>query len=353
MASVELNGHACSAATLSVPGVGLWYAAVDVADAAALSGSITLRVLDTVWQGFIIAGGPVDGRARYRIIAGAGGWGRELPPRAYQNDAGLPISRLLGDVASEAGEALLSPPTTPQGVHFSRPRGPAAFCLNLLTPRAWYAQADGVIAFGTRPALPASGLPVVARNEAARMVELAATDSVAGLLPGAATEFGTAADVEYELGSDGLRVRLYASLRVSRRADAYRRLYEASDPTARFRGTFEYRVVSQTAERLNLQPVRSRADLPDLARVPVRMGIPGAKAQHTPGAQVLVNFLDGDASRPVVTGFDSPDAPGWMPIRLELGGPAPLGVARLTDPVICGAFGGAITGASARIKASL
>jgi len=354
MAAVTLAGAACTAATLTVPGVGLWYASVELADAVALSGNVSLIVLDTTWQGYVIAGGVVDGRARYRIVAGAGGWGRDLPPRAYANDAGLQDSRLLADVASEAGEpALASPPTTRRGPHFSRPRGPASFSLNLLAPRSWYARPDGVVTFGARPALAASALPMVARYPDTRAVELAATDSVAGLLPGTATEYGTAADVEISLSDEGVRARLYAAPAAGRRAQAWARLIAAVDPGARFRGTYEYRIVTQSGERLNLQPVRSRADLPDLARVPVRAGVAGYRSNHSPGSQVLVAFLDGDLTRPAVVGFDAPDSPGWLPLTIELGGPVPLGVARLTDPVQAGPFAGVVTGASGRVKASV
>jgi hypothetical protein len=356
VSDVTLNGHAAVAATLSVPGIGLWYAGVDLADDVTLTGAVTLTVLDTVWSGFIVSGGTVDGRARYRVIAGAGGWGNELPPRAYANDAGLTVAKLLNDVASEAGETIASPPTTRLGVHFNRPALPASFLLNLLAPPkagGWYARADGVVAFGARPALPASPLPVVERNPAARSVTVALVDTAAGLLPGISTEYGTAADVEYELGAAGLRVRLYASPSRSRRADAYRRLLAALDPGARFRGVHEYRVVTQSGERLNLQPVRSRAELPDLARVPVRQGVPGIKATHLPGSHVLVAFLDGDPSRPAVVGFDAPDQPGWMPLFLEIGAAPTLGVARQTDPVQAGAFAGVIVTGSVRVKAGL
>lgn len=354
-ASVALNGNAASACLLTIPGTGLWYAGVDLTDTVALSGPVTLQFLDTTWQGCVVAGGVVDGRARYRIVAGTGGWGTTLPPKAYANDAGLKVSKLVADAASEAGEpAPTNAPTTVLGPHFDRPALPASFVLNLLAPRAWYAGADGVVTFGARTALAASQLPVLDRNPASRSTTLGISDSAAGLLPGIATEYGTAADVELEAGPEGLRARLYAAPSgVSRRHAALARILAALDPGARFRGCHEYRVVTQTGERLNLQPVRSRAQLPDLARVPVRAGVPGVKATHAPGSQVLVAFLDGDPSRPAVVGFDDPEQPGWHPLFLELGGPTTLGVARQTDPVIAGGFAGTITLGSTRIKAGL
>lgn len=354
-ASVTLNGNAASACLLTIPGTGLWYAGVDLLEPIALAGPVTLQFLDTTWQGCVIAGGAVDGRARYRIVAGTGGWGTTLSPRAYANDAGLTVAKLVKDAASEAEElAPINPPATVLGPHFNRPALPASFVLNQLAPRGWYADADGVVTFAARAALAASSLPVLDRNPASRSITLGLSDSAAGLLPGTATEYGTAADVELEAGPEGLRARLYAAPSgTSRRALAYARIQAAVDPGARFRGVHEYRVVTQSGERLNLQPVRSRALLPDLARVPVRAGVPGVKATHAPGSQVLVAFLDGDPTRPAVVGFDDPEQPGWMPLFLELGAAPTLGVARQTDPVIAGPFAGTITLASTRIKAGL
>jgi len=356
MAAAELNGYACASCALTVPGYGLWHAAVELTDDIALpvGTPVVLRTLDQTWRGAVIAGGSVDGHARYRIQAGAGNWGTELKPRAYANDAGVTVARLLTDVALEADEVISNPPTTRLGAHYSRPRAPASFLLNALAPRGWYAGADGAVAFGERPSAKlVASLVTVRRDPAQRVVELAATDSLAGAVPGATTEYGAAADVDIEIGADGVRVRLYAASAPNRRAQAIADMLAALDPGARWRGTYEYRIVSQTAERLNLQPVRSRSLLPDLARVPVRAGVPGVKATHAPGAQVLVVFLDGDLSRPAVVGFDAPDSPGWMPLFLELGGPGALGVARQTDPVVAGPFGGTIVTGSARIKASL
>lgn len=354
MSSVTLGGSAVTALTLTVPGVGLWYADVAMQDAAEMSGQVELIVLDTSWQGCVIAGAVVDGRSRYRVVAGSGGWGRELPPKAYANDAGVTSARAIQDAADEAGETVADAPTGENGVHFNRPRGPASFALNLFAPRGWYARPDGVVTFGARPTLPAPPLAVTERNPADRSVTLAATTSLAGVEPGTTTEFGAARDVEISLGQYGIAARLYAAPAApSRRLAAWTKLLDALDPQRRFRGVHEYRIVNQTGERLNLQPIRSRAELPDLARVPVRMGVPGVRANHTPGGAVLVAFLEGDPTRPVVVGFDAPDSPGWMPLQIELGGPTPLGVARVTDPVVAGPFGGTIVSGSARVKASL
>jgi hypothetical protein len=93
--------------------------------------------------------------------------------------------------------------------------------------------------------------------------------------------------------------------------------------------------------------------MPELSRVPVRPGVSGCKNMVLPGELVMVSFADGDPSRPFVFAHDAPDAPGWMPLTIELGGPGALGVARMTDPVIAGPFAGTIVSASARVKAAI
>jgi len=82
-------------------------------------------------------------------------------------------------------------------------------------------------------------------------------------------------------------------------------------------------------------------------------GPAGVKARVTPGALVLVSFVDADPSRPVVVAHDDPDAPGWMPLELDLGGTDLRGIVRLGDAVQAGPFAGVTTLASLRVKAGV
>lgn len=97
-------------------------------------------------------------------------------------------------------------------------------------------------------------------------------------------------------------------------------MVEQLRPFDRYRGIWEYRVVAQNGERLDLQAASSRFGLPDLRAVRVRPGVPGCKAQHAIGSLVLVAFVDSDPARPCVVGFDDPDSPGFVPDALELVG---------------------------------
>jgi hypothetical protein len=261
---------------------------------------------------------------------------------------------LLSDVAREAGETIEGLPDTRLGPHFARRAGTASAALNTLAPRAWRVDFDGITRIGKRPASTYSGkAPRTRVDPNAAVIEIA-TDTLAGLLPGVSIDGSApATDVEFSINADRITARVWASSRSSRVLSALERAVLALFPDMPYRGAFEFRIVTQSGERLNLQPVRSAHGLPELANVPVRAGMAGLRALHLPGSLVVVQFLDADPSRPIVTGFDDPEAPGWHPLELDLGGPGALGVARIGDAVVAGPYAGTIVSGSARIKAGL
>lgn len=106
----------------------------------------------------------------------------------------------------------------------------------------------------------------------------------------------------------------------SREVEAFRRLLDALDPSRMFRGLSEYRIVSQSGERFDLQIVRRSTGMPDLRSVRARPGIAGVRADATLGARVLVGFVDSDASRPVVLAWEDAEGGGFAPARLDLVG---------------------------------
>jgi hypothetical protein len=69
-----------------------------------------------------------------------------------------------------------------------------------------------------------------------------------------------------------------------------------------------------------------------------------------PGELVLVCFADGDPSRPQVFAHDHADAPGWMPLAFQIGGPLGLPIAFMGATVQAGPFAGAITSGSTLAK---
>lgn len=108
----SLNGRRVIAADVRLPPSGVWTADLDLDEAAApLTGAAVVQLGALTLRGTVDpthSGEFADAR-RVRVLGGAGGWGKELPPRSYHNDAGVKRSTILQDAAREAGETSCSP----------------------------------------------------------------------------------------------------------------------------------------------------------------------------------------------------------------------------------------------------
>jgi hypothetical protein len=102
---------------------------------------------------------------------------------------------------------------------------------------------------------------------------------------------------------------------------------------AQLNGIYRYRVIAMNVDRCDLQRCGSRKDLPNLVATPMWPGVSGAHARLARGAEVLVQFIDGDRAQPVITGFVGRGGPGDVPDRLDFGGPGAADVARKGDTV--------------------
>lgn len=354
-----LSGHRIVTGRLYLSAWGIGWAEAVLDAEVPLSGRVVLTLADLTFVGTIVSGGPgPTGRSAYTVAGGSGAWGKSIPRRSYANDAGVKAATVLADAASACGEPLAadSLPATRLGLSWARDEGPAARTLEIIAPAGWYVGEDGITRIGKR-APKALGLSAsVTSIDRARGVVTVAADSIASIVPGAIIEGLEAVDVLHEI-SPGTKLRSTiwgaGTAVTSRRLTALARIFDALDPDRRFRGVYEYRIVSQVAERLNLQPVRVSTGMPDLERVTVRPGVPGTKAMHALGSRVLVAFIDASPSFPVVIGFENAEGEGFAPLAItvkataiNLGEPALLGAARFSDTVQAGPFGGVITGAS-------
>lgn len=307
-----------------VPAFGVWWCDVEIDEERTIAGAASIAIADLTLTGTVISGGPYQGGSRYRIAGGRGGWGKTIKQQGYFNDAGVKRSTVLKDAAQAAGETLdestIAAGTL--GAHFARESGPASLVLNTVSPAAWYVGEDGVTRIGRRARTTYTGQATrTAVDLAAARIDLA-SDAIAPLLPGAVVDGIEAVDVVHEVAGGKLRSTVWGALGATgnRRIDALRKVIAQLLPDYRYRGIWEYRVVTQEGERLNLQCATSRAKLPDLRRVRVRPGVAGCRADVALGSLVLVAFVNGDQARPVVVGFDDAESGGFAPSRLDLVG---------------------------------
>lgn len=363
MSTATLAGHRVTHARVHLPAWGIPWAEVSVDEEATLSGRASLVVADLTLSGTIMSGGAgPKGRSSFRLAGGAGSWGRTIPARSYANDAGVKVATVLADAANACGEALdlATVPAKVLGPAWARDEAPAGRVLEHIAPAGWHVAEDGTTKIGKRPAAKLTASVDIATIDRSRRVLTLAADAIASIVPGVVVEGIEAVDVLHEIAVGGnLRSTIWGAgiAETSRRLAAWRRIMEQLDPGRRFRGVFEYRVVTQDGERINLQPIRVSTGMPDLQRVPVRPGVSGARADVALGSRVLVGFVDSDPARPCVLAFEDAEGDGFIPIKLEIdataieiGGVAGLPSARVTDPILAGPWSGTIVSGSAKVK---
>lgn len=331
MSLATLNGQIVTTCRVHLPAWGIWFAEVECSSDEVLKGAVTLVLDDVTFVGTIMTGGPSETRTRYRIAGGAGGWGRVIPANSYKNDLGVKLSTVVGDAATACGERLGTPPATRVGPSFVRAQEPASYVLDAVAPRDWYVDEAGVTQIGQRPAVAYTGQAtrIAPPDTAQGRVELAPS-SLLGLVPGAIVDGLEAIDVEHVLEAGGsLRTTLWGKgiAPTNRATAALQRIHAKFAAETRFHAPWEYRVVQQLGDRLDLQVVRVSSGMPDV-RATLRPGLLGENVTVTPGSLCIVQFINGDRTRPIVTHGDYTTPPSHAKL---MGGGA--GVARLDDTV--------------------
>lgn len=305
---------------LFLPWRGRWIADVDIdlgnASAAPL-GSQVLTIGSTTMAGTVDPdrSGFFGQKATLRLLAGGGGWQKQVLAKAWHNDAGVKSSNVLSSTASEIGETVQDASPVTLGSDFTRPAGAASQVLEGLE---WRVDLDGVTRIGTRttPMAPSS-LQVLEWDGDRQRADFACDDVV---LPGTQvtdTRFGTIVfrDVEQTFTDSGARgtawcgdtgaSRLVGALTAFVRQRAGRALL----------AKYRYRILSEASDgRLTLQSVERGRGLPDMIPLTVWPGMAGLSATYAQGTECLVEFVAGDPSRPIVTGFQSGSSPSVMTI---------------------------------------
>lgn len=340
-AFAHVDGHTAVGLTVHVPGVGPWWADVTLEGAPELSGAVTIGIGELALEGTVDPNhsGTHGLQRRLRIIAGGGGWTTLLAARHYHNDARpnhVRARTVAEDAAREAGETLgdFAPATESLGPDYVRQAGPASRVLeDAIGGAPWWVDYDGRTNVGERA--PADVEPgsydVLEHIPDERVVVLAVDDpravGIGSVLTQRLDEPQTVRELVLEVtpesvrvrawcgGVDGARGRLAGLLRGIVRHVMSEKLF----------GLWRYRVVRMVGpmedpdgERVELQAVRQAAGLPNVLPVAMWPGLAGAHAKLEPGAEVLVEFVEGDRRYPIVTHFPGRTGVGYVPPRLVL-----------------------------------
>ncbi len=217
MSASTLNGSVVRKAQVFLPYRGVWYADVWLASPDVLSGAATLVLGGLELKGTILTGDAFQGAADYRIVGGAGGWTKDLPPKGYANVSGLKLSTIASDAAKEAGETLVIQSTANRdlGPGFARMRGQASDVLDVLDAD-WWVDTSGVTQVGTRPPATVTSVLEVVHYEPRDRMATVATETPEALVVGATVSLTgapemTIGQIVYRLEEGSIRTELWAA----------------------------------------------------------------------------------------------------------------------------------------------
>lgn len=145
----ELSGNRIVIGAIVLPFLGIWHADVLLDKTSTITGPQTLTLGTLVMKCFPVSVGAFTGSTRVRVVGGAAGWRKTLPPKSYQHDLGVRKSTVIGDAARESGETAVVDADGSVGQAFVRQSAPAARVLEQVND-PWWVRPDGVTEVGLR-----------------------------------------------------------------------------------------------------------------------------------------------------------------------------------------------------------
>jgi hypothetical protein len=350
-----VNGHALASITVTVGNTGPWIAECTFESDPNISGRVTITIGSLTLSGTVDpdASGTFAAQRKCRIVAGAGGWGSDVRAKGYHNDARIKAKTIAEDAAREVGESIgtFVPTAERVGVDYARQVGPASRVLEDVVGGApWWVDYAGVTHVGPRASaiLDVESYDVLAYDPHDRVVTLAAEDpstiQVGSVISKNLDAPQTVRELELSVTAGDLRIVAWCGgteAGAGHLAGLFRSIIERSTD-GQLWGMYRYRVLRMAGDRVELQAVRKVAGLPDLIPVSMWPGVAGAHAELSPGAEVLVEFIEGDRTQPIVTHFAGKDGVGHVPVALVLCG-GTQAAARQGDLVQCGGVGTVVT----------
>lgn len=345
-ATITVAGYPIVSGRLYVSSLGTWVADFDLVEDAPISGVVAVQCGTLSLRGTVQASrsGTHALQRAVRIVGGAGGWGSILTAKGYHADNGIKALLVAQDAAREAGETLgsFAPSSPTVGIDYVRQVGPASRTLeDVIGDVVWWVDYDGVTHVGEREAsTPTEGSYQVLDYDPRQRLATLAVDDIAAVGIGSVLSEGldesqTVRELEVQIDAGRLRVLAWCGESLRGRLHAALQSIIKRTTDDQIHGMWKYRVVEVAGDRVKLQIVNRRTGLPDLIPLSMWPGVAGAHATLAPGAEVLVEFIEGDRAQPIVTHFAGKDGVGFVPVKLALcdaDGTAPL-AARVGDEI--------------------
>jgi hypothetical protein len=317
MSFATLNGRPILTGRITLPRSGVWVAnlTLDGPDAAS-SGQVAVQVgKQLTLSGTIVRSGTFAGKATMLVVGGKGKLRTPLPGKDH---LGAPLSVVLGDLCTEAGETLsptcdadvLALVATPSWV---RAGGPAADALGRVLADAgsdivWRVRPDGSVWVGreTWPASKGMADVVVLEHDHGDGRIVLVTEAPE-LLPGMTFRGDRVSSVEIAIEPSKIRLEALVETKGAARYDRFKAalasiIETVIGPRIDYLAPYVATVVTQhDSGQLDVTCDDKRVGHNgSLSNVPIRLGLPGASVKVT-GGTVIVQFANGNPKAPIAT----------------------------------------------------
>lgn len=331
MSLVTVNDVNVLAGTITAPLRGVWTADL-VIDQVDLSGfdagtSVTIKAED----GYELKGTVATDRAgdfldtvHVRVLGGAGGMGKYSSAKAY-NAPGAFVRDVLNGLASDSGETLSSDIATSLLTTDLSAWNTVAVPVNrmlvallgIVAPNAdWRILADGTLWCGDETWPRSSPIYDLLNHDPAQATYDLGVVSPS-IMPGVSIDtIGNVARSEHIIDADSIRTRIWTDMAANERGirESIGKMVRQEIAGIDYFTLYDAKIVSQSADNttVDLQPGDPR--LPGMSKVPLRLGIPGATVQVTPGGFIRLGWDRGNPSMPYAALWQG----GESPIKIVL-----------------------------------
>lgn len=318
---VRVAGVEALSVTVYIPSRGPWWvdAIVRAEDLPLPSGQVVMEIAGTRWNCTFASqnSGNFATLGRHRLVGGGAGWAQLLSPRSYHNDFGVLAKTVAVDAARECGELIDEDAFAPEydrvGVDYVRRATHASATLErVIGARSWWVGRDGLTRVGDRDEgalLGRDTYEVMHYDPRSRLAEIA-MDDVGSIDIGSKIQIDddttlTIAELRMEFDADAARISAWGGELSGRGRMAHLMgALLSRHQSAAIYGKYRYRVVKMATGRVELQAVSAASGLPDVIPVSIVPGVAGAKMDLAPSSIVLVEFVEGDPTKPIVTAFE-------------------------------------------------
>lgn len=326
----SLAGSPILSARITIPALGIWHGDAVLDGDTAVTGDVSLAVGNLTMAGHAFRSAAFVGRRKVRLVGGHGGWSTIVPAQAYYDPGGVPVSHVLGDVASACGETLTLSADSRPWIRYVRETMPGARALNQILGQTWWIDTDGSTKNAARATRAISSSFQIEKFDGGTGKFIIAVDSIADWMPGntflAPTIDETQTISSVTIVLEGSRARLEVLTNTStldegdRMAVDFLSLVRETFPSMTFLGTYEYVVVSG-----GYKPVDASLGLPPIENAD--LVLPLATATLKTNDSVRIRFVDGRPWRPELCSAPASSA------AITIGSASPAKGARQGDGV--------------------